>query len=444
MEKHKESEKAKEWKKREKAKELNEYKKIIYGMADPYLRDHKPENHGPLSFFQGLFTAHIAVSSKSRKGYPSFIHFLDEWFLDNDKDILSFFDRDQNMKAFQSWGRELLHGALYDESFGYPQFLLLEKARAVKDEALVKYFELADTDSAEESGEKAFSDAWETKENAYLKWLQAVAFFEICVRKYFGEILQIISEMTEENPRESLTAELTELTERIINFEIYEQMDFSQKKQWDQKTEELYEAYHKKYSKTCYRAVFFYHLWVMINDLFASIRILLLVEYVNVNTTERLGTENNAGKSLLRDKVFRTAYIESSALKKQVKKILQKVIGKEAAKNLFMEMLTWNRNYSSRYREMIHTAWSVNPPRGSTESGEMKEQVEWLDALREYFSILAEKYRSDNTCREKQGEKRAKTSEETAPETNKEIRLRKINKQLADPIWKVIDQEISK
>ena len=103
--------------------ELENCRKKVINMISHYLREDKGKGRmGALKFLDDLCICDIAVSSKSRKGYPAFMEYVDKQFLTVDEDVLSYFDCKKNMDAFFAWEKRIVYQKAYDTSFGFRHF----------------------------------------------------------------------------------------------------------------------------------------------------------------------------------------------------------------------------------------------------------------------------------------------------------------------------------
>ena len=417
-----------------KREELKNCRKKITNMISHYLREDKGSGKmGPLKFLDNLYICDVAVSSKSRKGYPAFMEYVDKQFLTVDDEVLSYFDCKKNMDAFFEWEKKLLYQTAYDESFGFPLFLLLQKARMVKDTAMVRYLTLADFDEGSED-EGAYDEARKKKADAYLEWLQSIAFFEICVREYDEEVSRMIQCTDEEMSQK--TSEQEELQNRIETMDkVYQTLDAAKIQKWEQETQQLFFTWLKHVNKLYYGSYFFMYCFELIQDFFASLRVLVLIEYVNVNTTIRNGTYD--GGITLRDSEYRIAYEEALLWKKTVDRWLQKENGVKFANKCFAMMDNWNRNRADSYRKLNNVARRVYPLT-KTQAGRSETQAYFHDALKEYVSIMENRYMDIV-----QGKKiSSKQREEMQKKVNQEEdRLREIRVQLAMPIWRELGRK---
>lgn len=413
--------------------ELENCRKKITDMINHYLREDKGRGRmGALKFLEDLYICDIAVSSKSRKGYPAFMEYVDKQFLTVDEEVLSYFDCKKNMDAFFAWEKRLLYQKAYDTSFGYPPFLLLQKARTVKDTAMVRYLSLANFDEAF-GGEGADDEAREKKADAYLEWLQSIAFFEICVREYDKEVSQMMRCIDEEASQK--TSEYEELKNRIETMDkVFQTLDVGRLQEWEQETQQLFFTWLNRVNKLYYENFFLIYCVELIQDFFASLRVLVLIEYVNVNTTVRKGTDDE--RITLRDSEYRIAYEEAMFWEKTVDRWLQNENGVKFAHNCFAMMDTWNRNRADHYKMLNSVARRVLPL-NNTQTGRLESSAYFHDALKEYLNIMENRYMDCIHRNKISPEQREKVQEEMDREKD---RLQEIWVQLAMPIWREMDR----
>ncbi len=388
------------------SKRIKACREKIYDMMKPYLREDRGRGRtGPLKFLKDLFVCSVAVSSKSRKGLPAFKKFVDEHFLTVDEELLSYFDCEKNMTAFQAWEKALIFYSAYDESFGSPPFLLLQKARMVKDEMLVRYLELEDMDEA--AGDDDVDEVREKKLDAYLEWILAIAFFEICADTYYQKASEEMDRMIE---TKSASAErLQELSECIQSADkVYRTKKGEELREWERG----------------------------VRDLFASVRLLVLIEYVNINGTVREGID--CGKISLRNKNYRIAYEESRFWEMAVDRWLTEEKGAGFVKRFFVVMDTWNRNHVDQYKKLNGLAHQLYALKSEKETERLKEQLYFQDVLNEYISVLGKRY-SGGRFRSMSREQKQKEFEEMALE---EKRLSEIKLWLGIPVWRELRKRL--
>lgn len=304
----------------------------------------------------------------------------------------------------------------------------------VKDTAMVRYLTLAnfDEDSVEEAADE---EARKKKADAYLEWLQSIAFFEICVREYDEEIRQMMIYPDEKVSRNILEQE-EELTNRFGTMDkVYQTLDAGEIQKWEQETQQLFFTWLNHVNKLYYESFFFIYCVELIQDFFASLRVLVLIEYVNVNTTIRKGTDDE--RITLRDSEYRIAYEEAIFWEKTVDRWLQNENGVKFAHNCFAMMDTWNRNHVDNYKMLNRVAGKVLPL-NNTQTGKLESQVYFHDALKEYISIMENRYMDCTHRNKKSLEQREKVQEETDWEKD---RLQEIWTQLAMPIWREMNRD---
>ena len=414
--------------------ELENCRKRVTDMISHYLREDKGRGRmGALKFLKDLYICDMAVSSKSRKGYPAFMEYVDEQFLTVDEEVLSYFDCKKNMDAFFEWENKLLYQKAYDESFGFPLFLLLQKARTVKDTAMVRYLTQANFDE-DFTEEGADDEAQKKKADAYLEWIQSIAFFEICVREYDKEVSRMMHCIDEEASQK--TSEYEDLKNRIETMDkVFQTLDVGRLQEWEQETQQLFFIWLKRVNKLYYGSFFLTYCVELIQDFFASLRLLVLIEYVNVNTTIRKGTDDE--RITLRDSEYRIAYEEAMFWEKTVDRWLQNENGVKFAHNCFAMMDTWNRNRADHYKTLNRVAGRVLPL-NNTQTGRFESQAYFHDALKEYISIMENRYMDIIQGKKISPKQREKMREEMKLEKD---RLQEIWAQLAIPIWREMDRE---
>ena len=407
---------------------LENCRERITDMISHYLREDKGKGKvGALKFLKDLYICDVAVSSRSRKGYPAFMEYVNKQFLTVDEEVLSYFDHKKNMDAFLHWEKRLTYQKVYDKSFGSPPFLLMQKARTVKDRAMVRYLALANFDEAS-GGEEADEAARQEKADAYLEWLQSIAFFEICVREYTIEVDRY-DIFTEEGTSQK-TAEFEELAKRIKTIDkVVHTMDEESIQKWEQETRQMFTTWLNSFHKLYFESFFLAYCLELFLDLFTSLRVLVLIEYVNVNTTVRKGTDDE--RITLRNSGYRSAYEEALFWEKTVDRWLQNEKGVRFAHNCFAMMETWNRNHADHYKMLNRVAERILPL-NNTRTEKLESLASFQDALKEYISIMENRYADCMHESKKSPKQREQTNEEAEQEKD---RLLEIWMQLAKPVW---------
>lgn len=389
--------------------ELKICRSKIYDMVAPYCQEDKSKVHpGSIGGLKDLFVCSLEISGQAYEKGSSFHKFINDNFLCADEEILAYFDCEQNISAFQNCYIDILFHKAYDKSFGYPFFILLQKIRMVKDKAMLKYL------------------AMEEKEDAYIEWLQSAAFFEICIREYFSEIQQMISQIEQPESTESLAEEYVKCLEKIE--EVYKRNDQYQIKQWEKKAEELFWAYFDRLNRVYYIVFFYQYCMELIQDLFSSFRIIVLNEYMN----HMSGKEIAGQKGRLRDRDYRVDHRVNVFWEETVKRWLQDEKGMEFAENCLDAMEIPRRDDIQNYKLMISIMWWVGLIVSDAETERIGEQEESLDTLKEYINILERHYKNKDMGDNKQGQ------DQMVPDRREQDRLQKLREQLADPMWKVI------
>lgn len=416
--------------------ELENCREKVRNMISHYLREDRGKGRmGALKFLENLYICDVAVSSRSRKGYPAFMEYVDRKYLTVDEEVLSYFDCKKNMDAFFSWEKKLLYQQAYEESFGFPPFLLLQKAQTVKDTAMVRYLTLADYDEDARKDE-ADDKAQKEKEDAYLEWLYSIAFFEICVREYAEEVRRIVDDCTDEEASQNISEKEKELIDRFGTMDkVYQTLDAGKIQEWEQETQQLFFAWVKYLNELYFGGFFFKYCFELIQDSFASLRVLVLIEYVNVNTTVRQGIDLE--KITLRDSEYRIAHEEAKFWEKTVNQWLQNENGVKFANYCFAMMDTWNRNRADSYKRLNNVARRVYSLT-KTQTGRSETQVYFLDALKEYISIMENWYIDTILGKNISPKQWEKMQEEMEREKD---RIQEIRAQLAMPIWREMDRE---
>lgn len=269
--------------------EIKNCRSRVIQMMEQYRRppeEKNPSHNGPLCFLPGLFTSSIAVSGKSRKRWPGFQAFVEETILENDEEVLSFFDADKNIEAFRKtplMGVDLSQACSHDTSFGYPPALLLAKARKVEERCFLEYVEETDVER-EQDGQSETKYKLSNKETAYQNWLFSLAFYEICVLDYYGRFVS--GEIADDlNSLEELRKEPGQLLSPGDEHSAACGSSDETARKLQEALDRVKEIANKLLEST-YHTVFLLFLTDHILSLFAVLEILLLIEFCNIGCAE--------------------------------------------------------------------------------------------------------------------------------------------------------------
>ncbi len=239
---------------------------------------------GQLKFLDGVIVRNLAASTRVRMRKESFIKFLDKEILGNRDEVISFMDYDMNMKAFldSAYGEIIIARENYKESFGFPMFLLIQKAQEVMERKLLAYLNLEQEDE-EESNEES------EKKRAYVELLYSIAIYEIFVKDYWKEISDLLPGESSDLAKEIIMEKVGPLIQKYEGSSDVQEQEAAKEKllQWMKNYNERCDAiiFHE-----CFYLFAFKHLW----NFMAVLRLIGMIEFVNINEMY-VGEGNRAG-----------------------------------------------------------------------------------------------------------------------------------------------------
>ncbi|MCI8997081.1 MAG: hypothetical protein HFI30_15640 [Lachnospiraceae bacterium] len=332
--------------KEEKRKRIEESRREIRHIVQNYVNREAKGNQGQLKFLEGLITGNLAVSiGITLRKDERFWNYLEDYFLKDHQDCLSYFDEKKNLEEFANSPYGMDTEKLYEgfcPGFPIPPYLLLRRAQEVMEQACVFYIQLPreELDEEEPDNEKLDEEKldeeepdeeeiWEElfeepdeeevlkeeeelpealagkespeqkrktqrrvrpktkKKEAYVEWLFSIAIYEIFLIEYGRRLPK-----RRENPQDERELEaLEKLYPEIFCYEDEEKL----KEQIDEFWERAGKYYHKLqedmlrlYCENCY----FLHLI----HLCAMLRVVAQIEFVRVS--RNMSSENRKGRDM--------------------------------------------------------------------------------------------------------------------------------------------------
>lgn len=385
-----------------KAEKANGYRKAIYAQIEQYVvQDGEAEsNSGQLKFLKGLMIRNLAVSSRVRIRKEGFLKYV--WntlrFYHNDE-VIAFMDCEKNMEAFfrSPYCEEFYYDKLFKPEYGFPPFLLLQRTQEGVERAMIRYLSLSSGLDAcdEKKGNKMEKDKLE----AYVEWLYSIALYEIFLRNYFEDISRNFWSV----PKADNTEDAEEERELIHHFrELRECRDLSRKKEMAVEMANYAADYMDKFWQRVFRVYYLNYVIQHLMNLYAIMRIIILIEYVNINVSREAGG------------MRKNEDIEAFADAQYWKNLVQEWIGRS---ELFAETGR-NRNLNVFYTELnrVYNEYRIFPDCVQFEGDFWEETREAMDNLKQYIGCV-----QDHTVDER-------TSEE-------EKKLWKVEEKLSAPIW---------
>lgn len=385
-----------------KAEKANGCRKAIYARIEEYVvQDGEAEsNSGQLKFLKGLLIRNLAVSSRVRIRKDGFLKYVKDTlrFYHNDE-VIAFMDCEKNMEAFlkSPYCEEFSDYKFFKPEYGFPLFLLLQRTQEGMEKAMIRYLSLPSGLEAydEKKGNKMEKDKLE----AYVEWLYSIALYEIFLRNCFDDITRNFLS----DPKADGTADSEEDKELIHRFrELRGCRDLNRQKEMAEEMEDYAAVYMDKFWQRVFRVYYLNYVVQHLMNLYAMVRIIILIEYVNINVSREECS------------VRKHEDIEAFANAQYWKNLVQEWI---RGSELFAETGR-NRNLSVFYTELnrVYNECRIFPDHARIEGNFGEETRETMDNLKQYIGSV-----QDHTVDER-------TSEE-------EKKLWKIEEKLSVPIW---------
>lgn len=278
----------------EKAEKLRENREKVENIVSKYINRNAKRNTGQLKFLNGLLARNVAVTiGITLKKDKRFQDYLNDNFLKDKEELLSYFDPQKNTEAF-------VKSPYYDIEEAYkgfspdgptPLYLLLRKAQTVMDRECLSYLQLPGENW--ETEEELKPEAAHKKKEAYVKWLFSIALYEIFLIEY-GRML----------PKEPLMNIGADDEDMQLMSEFYTEIfHCTDREKKRQQIEALYESMDRGYAKwrsrwltTFYIDCFFTH----VINLYGMLRLIAMIEFVRIGIsigekhTEQKNTDKTA------------------------------------------------------------------------------------------------------------------------------------------------------
>lgn len=349
--------------------------------------------YGQLKFINNLIVRNIAASTRVRLGKTSFLKFVKANILQDREEVLSFLDCEKNIESFMhsAYGNDILFQHNYREEFSYPPFLLLRRVQAIMENNLVVYLNIISDENEEELMETP-------KKAAYVDLLYSVALYEIFVKEFLAEIVDVWEKAGEwfaDKDRKQI----------LKSMEVWNACTGArEKKLIEAKVQPMIEHYLKNYDRLYFYVYFYVYSFRQLQNLLAVLRIIVLIEFVNYNVThdgvrERFGNE----KAIVKEAEFWQFHVANW-------------FGEDKD---FFTLVKRNPNFSGWYRE-LNKIVAENSLLKEMNSGRSEEYHHFRGCIQEYIKCVEAG----------SAQKRTKQEEE---------HLWKIQEELSIPLWNAID-----
>ncbi len=352
----------------EKAEKLKENREKVEAIVSEYINPDAKRNTGQLKFLNGLLTRNLAVTiGVTLKKDKRFQDYLNDNFLKDKEELLSYFDPQKNTEAF-------VKSPYYDiEEFykGFspggpvPLYLLLRKAQTVMDRECLSYLQL----SGENSKKELKPDAAYKKKEAYVKWLFSIALYEIFLIEY-GRML----------PREPLRNIGTDDEDVQFMNEFYAEIFHCTDREKKRKQiEALYENLDTGYAKWRSQWLIPFYIdcfFTNVIHLYGMLRLIAMIEFVRIGM-------NIGEKNIWQKNTDKTAEAEAVTW--------QKLMDKYGDYNLFT-VIDLNPNLTAYARKFIETyqKYQITPHAEEKKRVQVfkNENNEALDEVSGYINMI--------------------------------------------------------
>ena len=261
---------------------IDEYKEVIYNMVLKYIEntDDRIINSGYLKFFKKLFIRCIAgsMNTKIYQHENTIRQYLDKTILQDEEEIKEFFDVRSNIDFFTesfvfNQYVSKIHIKVHDV---FPPYLLMQKAQSEMERAFIAYMNV-NPDTGEYQTEEEQKEKEQEKMQKYGELLFSIAFYEIFLREFYGELLRS-AQKNKETEIYYDGKSWKEFLEDVKNYESEELKEHIQ---------EIMECIQDSYDKACEgQLLVLCSLWgeYHLNNLYAILRIIYLIEFINFNS----------------------------------------------------------------------------------------------------------------------------------------------------------------
>lgn len=281
-----------------KVEAAHECRAIIHKRVEKYFIDKEKIqiNSGQLKFLDGLMIRHLAISSNVKIQNPrkKIFHYLDTMILSDNDEVITFLDNDKNMESFfqSPYGKTFPFTSTFKTDYGTIPFLLLQKAQDAMESSLNYYMTLKNSDEEDDSKKG-------TKESAYLDLLIGIVLYEIFLRELFHTIETITPPITQVRRDLAQSEFVDQLWEKISNCKDPEQINTLYT--------ELYEQTQQYYEQICHASFSIYYNFYFVMHLtnfYAILRIVFLMEFVNINIGNYNTKSEESRKNLIEAKFW--------------------------------------------------------------------------------------------------------------------------------------------
>lgn len=390
-----------------KAEKANNCRQAIYDRIEQYVvkNDEAENNSGQLKFLKDLLIRNLAVSSRVRVRKDGFLKYVKNTlrFYRNDE-VIAFIDCEKNMEAFlqSPYCEEFSHNKPFKPEYGFPMFLLLQRTQEGVERAMIRYLSLS---SGLEAHDKKEGNKMEKEKlEAYVEWLYNIALYEIFLRNCFEDINRTFLS----NSKADSAADLEEEKKLMQRFrELLGGKDLIRRKEMASEVADYTAAYMDKIWQRVFGLYYLNYFVQHQTNLYAVMRIIVLVEYVNINLTREEGG------------IRKKEDIEAFGDAQYWKKLVEDWIGES---ELFAETGR-NRNLNVFYTELnrVYRECRIFPNyfQSDKEGNFLEESRQAMIDLKQYIECL-----------------RDYTVSRRSPEVEKN--LWKVEDKLSVPIWNAV------
>lgn len=390
-----------------KSEKANACREEIYAQVEPYVLENGEmrSNSGQLKFLKGLMIRNLAVSSRVRVRKEGFLKYLRESMrLCNNDEVIAFMDCEKNLEAFlhSPYCEEFYYDKMYKQKYGFLPFLLLQRTQAEMERAMLRYLSLSS--GLEAYDEKKGEEMEQHKLEAYVEWLYSIALYEIFLRNCFDDIER---DFWEKRKDMKASDEGMELMRRFN--ELCGCKDLNKRKELAKEMAGYTAAYLDELWQQVFDIYYINFFIQHLTNLYAVLRIVVLIEYVNINLSREEGG--------IRKKKDIEAFEDAAYWKNLVQEWIDR--------NEFFAEVGRNRNLNVLYNELNKVYWNCQIFSGpSRKNGEEKfwERAEKpISDIKQYLGVI-----------------RAHTADKRPPEEEK--KLWNIETSLSVPIWNAVHE----
>lgn len=390
----------------DKVERAKKCKTIIQNQVEKYLntKEERQSHSGQLKDFKGLMIRKLCFSTSVRVRKEGFLKFLQEEFLSNNDDVLEYLEPKKNIEAFAQSAYCLQSNMLenYEGAKGYPPYFLVQRTRQVVESTFIDYLRIKEQPTGRKR-EQYDEESWvRHKDEIYVRFLYAVAIYEIFLRQFWQDVQKFISDGEELRQRvnQEKDEEINRRYEKVIQVS-----DIQVRKQYAFELAEYLQNYLTELGWQASLMDYINYLLLHVNSLYAIFRVIVLIEQVNFNSAH-LNAKKKEEKNANLEALFWKEMIESWKLDME----------------LFAINPEWKKNLSSYYKRIntVVKDKQIFVTISDKVMPEFREKgAEESAVLKQYIQIIQKHTLTNRSIEEEQ-------------------KLQEIELLLAGPIWRAV------